>query len=262
MIARSPGQDPLLQGQGASQGIAGLRRIGKPGRDPQQVDRLVVIEPEPVDRGEQLRITVHQIHGGGTGPQAHRHPVESQHLLTVAWFQRQPLLARQQLSHGILGPAGGIDAGIEDGTIAAESGVIFLCDAAGQLLVALIAGSEKQPEPAVAVGGITPLQDTVIADRQRVAPQIPGRPGQGFEGVIGDGFEFARLTAGQGRCTILTPDLHGDEIVEHPAIPAAPIEGVEPGGSLGQLTLAGLDHPGLPLPIEGTGLDQARQQHE
>ena len=262
MIVGRAGQDPFLQRKSAGQGAAGQHRILGLGRDPQQIDRLVVVEPEPVDRFEQLGVTAHQIRSGRPRPQAHGYPIECQHLFVVIRLQLQPLLAGQQLAHGVLTLTGCIDAGFEDRLIAAKVGLIFTRSLAGQLAVALITGSEKQPEPAIAVGGIASLQDAVIADRLGVALLVAGGTGHPFQRTVADGAELARFTGGQRPLAITPPQLHGDQVIEHLAITTLSIESIQPVRCRIQLSRSGLDHPGFTHSVHLTGTHQQGQQRQ
>ena len=262
MIAGSPGQDLVLQGQGVSEGGASQRRILGLRRDPQQVDRLVVVEPEPIHRLEQGRILPHQVGSGGTRPQAHRYPIERQHLFTVAGFQRQPLLAGQHLPHGVLGLTGGIDTRLQHGPIATETGLVLSCRLMGQHTVALIAGGEKQAKPTGGIARVTPLQHPVIADRLKVALLVPGGAGHPFQRAVGNGTELAGGAGCQRPLAIPAPQLHGDQIVQHLAVAGLSIEGIQSLRRGVKLPCPGLDDPGFPYAIHSAGKRQQGQERQ
>ncbi|MNQ73000.1 hypothetical protein D3C85_877190 [compost metagenome] len=255
-------QDLLLQRQRPLQGTGGERGILGLGHVAQQADRFIMIQPEPVDWGKQGGMPAHQIRCRRTSPETHRDAIKGQQLLRVIGVLLQPLLAGQHLPHGILLPTRTIDAGIQNGLIAAKTRLIVAGRLTGQGQIALIAGAQVETEPGVAVVRRPPLQNTVITDGEGIAALIPRHPGQSFERGIGGGFEFAWLAAGQRRNRIIAPELHRDEIVEHLAILAAPIEGIQTCCGAIQLPLPRQDDPGLSFLIISTRLDQAGQQCE
>ena len=159
----------------------------------------------------------------------------------------------QQFAHGIFRLTGGVETGIEDGAITAEMLFVLAGRLTGQRLVALIAGGEKQPEPAVGVGGGTPLQDAVVADCLRITLLVPSGASHLFQRPVRNGTELARCAGSQRPLAIAMPKSHRNQIVEHLAIICLSIKGIQPRyGSL-KLPRPSLDDPGFAGIVHPTG---------